>query len=323
MKQSRIVSIGSVVQDVFLRSKLFKAHREEGELVQEFVLGEKYEIEDVIYSTGGGASNAAVTFARLGLHSTFIGKVGDDPVGRIVIDELHADQVETGHVHIVKGARTGYSTILLSPNGERSILAFRGDSVNLTTDELDLTHIVPDWIYISTLGGNFAALEKILHSARALDIKVALNPGKLELEHPAKLRALLPACTLLSLNSDEMQSLVPAENVEAAMRIASELVPLVVVTDGARGALATDGRSLYKAGVYEDVAVIDRTGAGDAFSSGFTAMLASGADLTHALTYASANSTSVVQQVGSKAGILHGHSHVRTMPIAVKDLHNS
>ena len=311
----RILSVGSVVQDVFLRSKAFEPHKEGKDLVEEFRLGEKYEVDEVIFSTGGGASNAAVTFSRLGFHSTFVGKVGNDALGRMIMDELHADHVETGHVHIVDGLKSGYSTLLLSPIGERSILVFHGGSTDFKPTDFDLSHLDADWMYLSTFTGNYDVLEHLLKSAKHKGIKVAFNPGKGELADPERLKSILPLLTILSLNKEEMQILYHGDTPADLARAAHQDVPFVVVTDGPNGVAATDGQKVCVAGMYEDVPVIDRTGAGDAFSSGFTAMIAQGDSLEKAITYGSANSTSVVQTIGAKVGILHSHHAVHDMPI--------
>lgn len=316
----RIVSVGSVVQDVFLRSQAFTPHKEGNDYVEEFKLGEKYEVDDVIFSTGGGASNAAVTFSRQGFHSTFIGKVGNDALGRMIMDELHTDHVETGHVHIVDGLQSGYSTLLLSPTGERSILVFHGGSTDFEPADFDMTHLDADWMYLSTFTGNYDVLEHLLQSAQQKGIKVAFNPGKGELADLHKLRSILPYLTILSLNKEEMQQLYHGETPADLVRAAHADVPYVVVTDGPKGVAATDGQKVCIAGMYEDVPVLDRTGAGDAFSSGFTAMIALGESLEKAITFGSANSTSVVQTIGAKVGILPQSATLHEMPIETQGI---
>jgi ribokinase len=69
--------------------------------------------------------------------------------------------------------------------------------------------------------------------------------------------------------------------------------------------------------MYDDVPVVDRTGAGDAFSSGFTAMVAAGKSMEEAITFASANSTSVVSKIGAKAGILTHGTPLHSMSILI------
>ena len=147
-----------------------------------------------------------------------------------------------------------------------------------------------------------------------------MNPGKKELEAKAKLKKLIPKLTILSMNKEEMQQLYEGKTIEELVRAANKDVHYVIVTDGPKGAVAADRWHLVSAGMYEDVPVIDRTGAGDAFSSGFTAMIAAGESLEDAVIFASANSTNVVSTIGAKAGILHHGAKIHAMPLKVVEL---
>jgi len=84
--------------------------------------------------------------------------------------------------------------------------------------------------------------------------------------------------------------------------------------------VASDGKTIIRAGMYEDVPVIDRTGAGDAFASGFLSQWAQGKSLKESIIFASANSTNVVTKVGAKEGILHKGVKLHDMPLVEKPL---
>jgi ribokinase len=316
MKAS-VICIGAAVQDVFLRGAIFKPqHEEEGD-VEEFKLGSKNTVDEVTFSTGGGATNAAVTFARQGLKVYYMGKVGDDIPGQAVSAALHEENVDTSLVGVSPRHGTGYSVLLLAPSGERTILVYRGASIDYSLKANDFHDVQADWLYVTSLGGNFDTLETIFAHAAKHDIKVAFNPGKKELAQASKLRLLLKGCTILSLNKEELAMLFKGKTLEDLVREAGKVVPYVIGTNGPNGSIATDGTKLYKAGMYKDVKVTDRTGAGDAFCSGFTAMILRGESMERAITFASANSTSVVQQIGAKAGILRKSVEIRNMPIRI------
>lgn len=314
----RLVAVGAAVQDVFLSGQIFTPQNEDGQLVEEFKLGEKYDLENVIFSTGGGATNAAVTFARQGLHSQFLGRVADDVAGRAVLEDLHQEAVDTSLVIQDPDSRTGYSTLLLAPSGERTILTFRGSSRDFSPEDFELNHVEADWLYISSLAGNLDALTRIIERAKSKQIKVAINPGKDELDQPDRLKDLLKRVDVLALNRDEIQKLVEGDSDETLVRHCSDMVNTVIMTDGPRGVTATDRQQLIHGGMYEDVPVIDRTGAGDAFASGLVAKLALGQPLADALIFASANSTAVVGQIGAKAGILRHDAVLHDMPLEIK-----
>lgn len=318
----KFISIGAAVQDVFLSHSdaLDPVKEEDGSFYTELKMGDKVDVDQIHFSTGGGATNAAVTFARQGLTSIFMGAVGEDPAGQAVKEDLDREGVKA-HLTHSKTHHTGFSVILLADNGERTILTYRGASTHYESSHFDLSefgHV--DWLYMSNLAGSMDILEKLFHAAKKLDIKVAWNPGKAELKQSKKLKELLPLVEALIVNKEEMQKIVGGEDLEDLVRAGGKLVPVVVVSDGPKGVGATDGKTYVRAGMYEDVRVIDRLGAGDAFGSGFVCKWAEGQSLKEAVTFASANSTSVVSQIGAKAGILKKNAKIHDMKMEEKQL---
>jgi ribokinase len=319
-QEIKILSIGAAVQDVYLQGKLFTPKKDGQEYVEEFELGSKNDIEGVTFSTGGGATNAAVTFARQGLHSMFMGKIGHDVAAKAVLDDLHKDLVDTSLVCQLKDVGTGYSCILLAPNGERTILTYRGASCHLQVESADFQDTEADWIFLTSCAGDFEVLDTIFKYAESKNIKIALIPGKDELKQPIELKKFIPRVTVLIANKEEMQMLYKGDTLEELVREANKDVHYVVCTDGANGAVAADRWHIVTAGMYKDVPVVDRLGAGDAFASGFVAMIAARESLERAVTFASANSTSVVTKIGAKAGILQYDDVVGEMPLDVREL---
>lgn len=320
---TKILSIGAAVQDVFLsHSDEFKpvSDRSAHEQFMKLELGAKADVNNINFSTGGGATNAAVTFARQGLHAQFMGTIGHDPAGQAVLDNLDREGVDTTHVSYSKRYNTGYSVLLLAPNGERTILTYRGASTHYDPAHFDLTGSEADWLYVSSLAGSMEALDKIFTQAKKLGIKIFFNPGKGELKQPSKLKGLLEDVDVLSVNKDEAAQIVEGSDWEELARHALHYVPTIIISDGPNGVLASDGKTVVKAGMYEDVKVVDRTGAGDAFGSGFLSQWAVGKSLKDAIVFASANSTSVVTKIGAKAGILDKHTTLHAMPLSEKAL---
>lgn len=319
----RILSIGAAVQDVFLEGDVFNPHKgEDGQDDVEFPLGAKLDLEKITFSTGGGATNGAVTFARQGLESSFMGKIGDDPAGAAVLKDLELDNVDASRVVYSKKYATGYSALLLAPNGERTILTYRGASTHYRDENFDVSHIKDvDWVFITSMAGSMDVLSKLVNHAKESGIKVALIPGKGELKEKDKLKELIRGVSIVSANKEETASLVEgASTEELAESLAKFSGGIAVVTDGPRGVAVCDGKQVSSAGMYEDVPVIDRTGAGDAFASGFTAAIAKEMTIEEAITLASANSTSVVSKVGAKPGILHEDAELHDMEINTREL---
>lgn len=316
-----IVSIGAAVQDVFLsHSDEFKPVTDKTlhEQVMQLEMGGKADVNNIDFATGGGATNASVTFARQGLHASFMGTIGHDPAGQAVLDDLDKEGVGTKHVSYAKKLNTGYSVLLLASNGERTILTYRGASTHYDVKHFNLDDVDADWVYVSSMAGSMEALAHIFDQAKEKGIKVFFNPGKGELKHPGKLKGLLDDVDVISVNKEEAQTIVEGESPEELARHLLHYVSVAIVSDGPDGVVATDGTTVVRAGMYEDVKVVDRTGAGDAFGSGFLSQWSQGKPLKDCVVFASANSTSVVTKIGAKAGILHQNVKLHEMPLHEK-----
>lgn len=318
----KILTIGKSTQDVFLRSDEFDPHTEGKMVYTHLPLGAKMAVEHVTFSTGGNATNVAVTLARQGLNVEYMWTLGVDPASETILHELDHEGIVTKNVVQKPHYQAGYSTILIATNGERTILNHAGISTDDKGTDLDFSAIADaDWVYPTSLAnGGISLLRKIVDEAEKHGTKVMLNPAGPELAEADKLRSLLEDVEVLCVNKEEMQLLVHGETSEELIRHAINLVPVVIISDGPNGVVASDGKTIVKAGLYEDVRVIDRTGAGDAFASGFLSQWAAGKSLKESIIFASANSTSVVGEIGAKPGILHAGAKLHSMPLEEYDV---
>jgi ribokinase len=316
--------IGAAVQDVFLsHSQALAPVREDGNWFQQLELGGKFDVNKIDFSTGGGATNVATTFARAGHDAIFMGTIGRDPAGEAVLLAMDKERIDTRHTSYSREYNTGYSVVLLAPNGERTILTYRGASTHYDAKNFNLAGVTPavDWLYAATLAGNFEILQKLFLQAKAVGAKVAYNPGKKELAHRNKLLNLLPMVDVLLANREEAMQVVPGEKLPELVTNLAKLVPMAAVTDGTHGAVASDGSQIVQAGLYDHLRrPTDRTGAGDAFGSGFVVSIADGKTLAQAVHFASANASEVCQTIGAKTSILRKGVRLHEMPIVTKML---
>ncbi len=318
-----IITIGSATRDVFMRSKQIRIMKDatfstgEAECV---ALGSKIDIEEILFETGGGATNTAVGFKRQGLRTAIVGRIGyDDGRGREVLRELAREGVDTSLVVKDKHHMTAYSVLLLTPRGERTVLIYRGASAKFTRKDLPWRSMSSKWMYVTALGGNLSLLKDIFSFAKRKGIKVAWNPGAAELAKGyAKLKSLIVASSLVLLNREEATSLMGVEYDQArkAFTQLSRTVPgVLVITEGSHGAFAhVNGRSYHSS--TRDIHVVDTTGAGDAFGCGFVgAYIRTKGNIAQSLTFATLNSESVLEHIGAKAGLLHGSSGRRGIKV--------
>lgn len=320
-----IITIGSATRDVFLKSSSFYVLKESHIFknpVGCFVLGEKIVIDDIIFTTGGGAINSSVSFALKGLKTACICSVGDDFNGKSIIEELKNFGVDTSLVQIYKSEKTDYSTILHAPNGERTILVYKNASKKLSRDKIDHYKLKTKAFYISSLSGKLNLLNFILKNAKGINAYTAFNPGSKELKKGLDiLKNYIKYVDLLILNLDEASYLTKQhkENIKEILKILSKLtIHYVLVTDGKNGSYVSNGRWYIFSSTFPEKQILDRTGAGDAFGSGFfygllkTKIFEKKLQdstkeeelLKEAIRIANANATSVIENIGAKNKLL-------------------
>jgi sugar/nucleoside kinase (ribokinase family) len=303
-----VVTFGSAFVDVYLSSRDFKIVKTgsspTGVALCE-VYGGKIAIEEQVITTGGGATNSAVGFERLGLQTASVCCVGEDEWGLFVRKELKREGVSLLYVQQVDEP-TSYSTILVSKDGGRSALVYRRASSKLSWHKVEWQKLQPKWFYISSLGGDLNMMTKIIREAQTKQIKVALNPGSKEIQAEDKLKAFLPQVEVLLLNRQEAARLTKHEfkNMEAIVRDASKLgAKIVAITEGRKGAKVISGGKVISLKARKSK-VVEETGAGDAFGCALVAGLIKGYSLERALTMGLKNGASVVEHFGPKKGLL-------------------
>ncbi len=295
-----IITIGSATHDVFLSSKHFQ--------VDHLPLGSKIEIEEFHNASGGAGTNTAVTFARQGHMVACIGVVGDDLEGKEIERDLANEGVSIEYLLKHNDAHTAYSVILVDPSGERTILGYKGEGQHFSKVNIPWAKMQAHWFYLSSLGGDLSILTAAVQAARGCGAKIAFNPGTKELAHGLEgLKVAFEQTDILFLNRDEGAALTGValhdwEGIAKALKAVTKGV--VSVSDGHKGVLVVDAEgALYQAGV-PDSPVIERTGAGDAFGSGFVAEYMKSNTIEKAIQFGTANASSVVTKYGAKEGIL-------------------
>lgn len=317
-----VITIGTVTRDAFIRSSAFKilndARFATGK-AECLSLGSKIDIDDMIFATGGGATNTAVTFARQGFKVACLCRAGDDSGGEEVIEELEKEGVDTGFIIRDKEHNTAYSIILSSKTGERTILVYRGASKYFSIKDVPWQKLKTKWLYITHLSDESSEIFlPLLDFAGKNGIKVAINPGSTQLKlSKRQWDGILKNVSVLILNREEGAQLTGEsyKSINGILKAFQRLMKgVLVLTDGPNGVLVLDGENLYKAGTYPEERVFDRTGAGDAFGSGFVSGLLqkskddeagfSSKVIEYAIKLGSANATSVVEYISAKNKIL-------------------
>jgi len=329
MGQIDILSVGDVVTDAFIKllddqAKVVNDDRGSKWLAMPFATKLPFDHVEVAQAVGN-ASNAAVSFARLGLNAGFVTNVGGDSEGRDIINALHHNGVDTRFVRINPSHKSNYHYVLWYKD-ERTIL--------IKHEEYDYhwSHLrpneIPRWIYFSSISEH--AIDYHDQVSDWLDdnpsVRMAFQPGTFQMKAGTeRLKRIYQRTEVLILNREEAVFVSGGayDDIEDLFKRLHALGPkVVIITDGPAGAYASDGEHRFSMPLYPDPAPpLERTGAGDAFASTLVAALVKGLSLEEALAWAPINSMNVVQHVGAQAGLLTEKKLLEWLHHAPRDYH--
>ena len=291
-----IITLGSGVVDVFLETEL---EEKPGYLC--LPTGYKIVVHDLWFSTGGGGTNTAVAFSRLGHMTGFVGCLGRDEHADVILNELSREKVK--FLGSQGKELTGYSAVIDGKQKNRTVLTFKGANDFLDFKDIKRESFETKWIYFSSMvGKSFETQRKLSKLARSRGIKIAYNPSSYITRKGANyLKDVLKATEILILNKEEAQDLVGRGDMFVKLR---SLGPKIVcITDGSNGNSVFDGSRLLRSKP-RNIKIKERTGAGDAFASGFVSEMIVSQDLERAIKAGSLNAESVIQHYGAKTGLL-------------------
>ncbi|MCW9054578.1 MAG: carbohydrate kinase family protein [Candidatus Pacebacteria bacterium] len=308
-EQLDFVGLGDITTDAFIRLEDARVNctidEDACQLCMDFGSKIPYESATIVPAVGN-SPNAAVSAHRLGLRSALITSLGDDRNGEEMLAQLKKEGVSDEFITVEKGVESNYHYVLLY-DAERTILVKHHEYQY----KLPEFKTPPRWIYLSSLGENSIPYhhEIAKYVKDHPEVNLAFQPGTFQIKLGADtLKDIYEVSALFFCNKQEAQKILQtdSEDIEELLEGIRTLGPkIAVVTDGPKGAFASDGTESWKMPMYPDPAPpVDRTGAGDSFSSTVTAMLAAGMSLPEALARGPINSMSVVQQIGAQAGLL-------------------
>jgi len=284
-KRFDVVSFGSAVVDAFVGTE------QKGKNF-EYKVGSKILVRDLKFDVGGGATNTSVAFARLRLKAGCVCKVGDDNNGEIVLDALKKEGVSFLGRR-AKGA-TAYSVILDSKDKNRTILVYKGLGNNIKMN--DLKKFDSKWLFLgSVLGESFETQKKLAFRMKKKGTKIAFNPSEY-LVGALDVRKLLAISDVVVLNREEFELVVKKYGSGFCSGV-------VVVTDKDKLVVAYSSGEKFSIRPHK-VKVVERTGAGDAFASGFVAGQIVGLDIDGSLRLGLAESEAVIGFFGAKNNLI-------------------
>lgn len=324
-KMYDIITFGSATRDINLKSKSFKAVKDDKDFVTGegicLSLGSKIEVDEIKYTSGGGGTNTAATFVKQGFKTAFCGAIGVDEAGLEVVKELKALRIDLHLLAKKKEKATNQSVIIYSGGEDRTILAYRGAAELMNKNTIPWNKLKTKWIYLAPLSGLLCdTFEDIVNFAVEHKIKIAANPSKQQLSLPIEqLKRIFSKIDILFLNQEEASFLTKISYKEEA-EIFKELDKMcngvAVMTKGGDGVVVSDGTYLYRAKPYADRKIVDTTGAGDSFAAGFLSdYIRYNGDIEKAIQLGLGNSAANLAEAGAKAGILEKDAQFMRVPV--------
>jgi sugar/nucleoside kinase (ribokinase family) len=227
----------------------------------------------MMLTLGSSSAIVAHNLAALGSRVGFQSRIGDDPLGRIALERLQQGGVDVSRVRRVSGSTTTGLTVILHHEAWRNILTYPGTIAETSWEDLDLDYLADSRhfhfsSYYLQRGLRPRVAELFQHlKSKGLTISLDTNDDPDD-RWEGGLHEVLRHVDVFLPNQREACKAAGTEDLEAAIRRLSQLVPLVVVKLGHKGAAAQRGSERFTSPSQEVVA-IDTVGAGDSFDAGF------------------------------------------------------
>jgi ribokinase len=316
-----VITVGSGTVDVFVdtKSKEIRKHGSHEDVC--YVVGDKVLIKELHYSTGGGGTNTAVGFSRMGLKSAWYGVVGKDANMHYLMETCAEEKVD--FLGYGLSGKSGYSVVLTGLKKDRTILTYKGVNNQLSLRSKDLKIMNPKWFYFSSMiGKGLAAQKKLAAHARKKNIPYAYNPSCYLTEGGMRrIGSLVKKSSMLVMNDKEAGYLLGTSRRKIKSNVESLLdyADTVAITAGGKRFYASDGKHMYSVNPLK-CKVVETTGAGDSFATGLLSGIIKKKSFEKSIRMGCANSNSVIGAIGAKNHLLTMKQAIRKKGAVVKQV---
>ena len=310
MNSFDVVAVGNATLDIFLwvqeTNKHFRLNEETKELC--IKAGDKALVDNAYLMTGGNAANVSVGLSRLGFKTAIVAEIGEDEFAQKIINSLAGEGVSEAFLQKTHNKSSSFS-VIINYKSERTIFAEAVEK----EQNFSFEDISAKWVYLTALSEKWEeAYKKTLEFAKNNNVKLAFNPGTLQLDSGGEFtEEIIKNSEIVFLNKEEAAKIcnltvTNEENFirDLLLKIKNKGAKVVVITDGTNGSFLIDEQNNIFSQKAIDVNVVERTGAGDAFASGFLSAVLTGKNYQTAMKWGSENAASVIAKVGATAGLL-------------------
>lgn len=302
-----IVGVGNAVIDAFLSIDEATEHCRFDQNTSELCLkyGEKIPVNDCRFLTGGNACNVVVGLSRLGLKTSFAVELGDDYFAEKIINDLKKEKVDLTFLKQITGRETSISIAI----------NFKEDKVIFTNHVLREHDLILDgaktnWVFLSSIGKEWQkAYQNTLDFVKNSSVKLVFNPGSQQIkEGMGSFNEIVKSSEIIFVNKQEAQHLISDENENEIKNLLLKVknlgAKIVIITDADNGSFViNENNKISKIGIFP-ANVVQKTGAGDAYTSGFLGAMILGLPVIEAMRWGSVNAAGVIQKIGAQTGLL-------------------
>lgn len=282
-----LVAVGNALVDVLahvseesLQEQCSKHNIQKGTMTlieQDRALELSNWLADTITSSGGSAGNTMAGYASLGGKGGFIGKTANDDLGARFSEDLIGMGLVYTTQPLLFGESTGRCMVMITPDAQRTMNTYLGASVEIKDTDIDADLITNAQItylegYLFDRDAAKHAFIKSAEIAHQAGHRIALtlsDPFCVDRHRDDFLKLIEHHVDILFANEEEIKSLYQLDNFEDAANAVSQHVEIAVLTRGEHGAIIRNRADIYAVDAYAVEKVVDTTGAGDLFASGF------------------------------------------------------
>lgn len=306
-----VICIGDAKLDTFLTigdaDGKFRYDESTNEIC--FKHGSKIPLETTHISVGGNAANVSIGLSRLGVKATIAAEIGDDEFSLKIVNAFAKERIDRGFLKQTHGTSTSFS-VAISYKDDRTLFSehFKREH------NFSYEHANTKWIYLTSLGEEWIeAYQKAIDFVKTHNVKIAFNPGTIQLtEKSPIIEETLRNTEIFFINKEEAKSLIygyeneyNSDDIQEILSNVKRLGPkTAVVTDGENGSYALDSENNYFHQDRVQCKIVELTGAGDAYATGFLAARIHEQDIQQAMLWGSHNAASVVSSIGAEEGLL-------------------
>ena len=307
----KILGIGNAIVDVIC--KVEESFLDQNDLVKGNMklIFDQNEFQNLLSSlkiektiSGGSVANSIVGLSQLKNEVGFLGKISDDDLGEKYEIGLKSENVNYIYSKKKEDLPTGTCLILVTPDSERTMCTFLGTAGKINENDVNVDALKKSEMiflegYLWDEGEPKKAFDKAINNANK--VAMSLSDKFCVDRHKSHFLDLVKnKLDIVFANEEEIMSLINTNNLDEVINFAREMNKLIIVTRGEKGAISIKGSNITESGIKKNLNIVDLTGAGDLFASGYLHGYLNNFSQKHCLEKGTEMSSKIIQQMGAR-----------------------